>query len=84
MRWEMPAQVFPPGSFGPCAIAGEKFTAVSGARVAPASNRVFHFQYSACFERRFEPSDSAAMIQQAARRGSMLVGRSTAAMPQEI
>jgi hypothetical protein len=40
-RWEIPAQVFPPESFGPCAIAGDKFTAVSKARLAPASNRVF-------------------------------------------
>jgi hypothetical protein len=37
----MPGQVFPPESFGPCAIAGEKFTAVSKARAAPASNKVF-------------------------------------------
>jgi hypothetical protein len=31
----------PPEGFVPCAIAGEKFTAVSKARVAPASSRVF-------------------------------------------
>ena len=36
-RWEMPGQVFPPESFGPCTIAGEKFAAVRKARVAPAS-----------------------------------------------
>jgi hypothetical protein len=28
----MPGHVFPPESFGPCAIAGEKFTAVSKAK----------------------------------------------------
>jgi hypothetical protein len=39
-RCEVPAQVFPPEGFGSCAIAGEKFTAVSKASVAPASNRV--------------------------------------------
>ena len=38
--WEIPAQVFPMESFGPCAIAGAKFTTVSKATVAPAS-RVF-------------------------------------------
>jgi len=37
----MPAHVFPPEGFGSCAIAGKKFTAVSKASVAPASNRVF-------------------------------------------
>jgi len=40
-RWEMPCHVFPPESFGPCAIAGEKFVAVSKASAAPASNKVF-------------------------------------------
>ena len=40
-RWEIPAQVFPMESFGPCAIAGAKFTAVSKATVAPASSRGF-------------------------------------------
>ena len=38
---EIPAQVFPLESFGPCAIAGAKFTAASTATVAPASSRVF-------------------------------------------
>jgi hypothetical protein len=65
-RWEMPGQVFPPESFGPCAIAGEKFTAVSKARVAPASDRVFISVTPYMFERRFEPRDSAAMIQRTA------------------
>jgi hypothetical protein len=37
----MPAQVLPPEGFGPCAIAGKVFTAVSKARVALASNKVF-------------------------------------------
>jgi hypothetical protein len=37
----MAAQVFPPEGFGSCAIAAERFTAFSEARVAPASNRVF-------------------------------------------
>src|SRR5262249_50140790 len=36
-----PGPVFPLDSFGPCAIAGAKFTAVSKATVAPASSRVF-------------------------------------------
>jgi hypothetical protein len=40
-RCETPAKVFPPEGFGSCAIAGEKFTAVSKASVAPAGNRVF-------------------------------------------
>jgi len=40
MRWEIPAQEFPPESFGACAIAGAKFAAVSKATVAPASSRV--------------------------------------------
>jgi len=39
--WEIPARVFPMESFGPCAIAGAKFTAVSKATVAPARSRVF-------------------------------------------
>jgi hypothetical protein len=37
----MPAQVFPPEGFGSCAIAAERFTALSKATVTPASNRVF-------------------------------------------
>jgi hypothetical protein len=41
----MPAPVFPPESFGPWAIAGAKFTAVSKATVARASSSV-SFQYS--------------------------------------
>ena len=40
--WEIPAQVFPLESFGLCAIAVAKFTAVSKATVAPASSRVFN------------------------------------------
>jgi hypothetical protein len=40
-RCEIPAQVFPPKGFGSCAMAGEKLTAVSKARVALASKRVF-------------------------------------------
>jgi hypothetical protein len=39
-RWEIPAQAFPPESFGSCAIAGEKFTTVSKATVAPAIRSV--------------------------------------------
>jgi hypothetical protein len=60
-RWEMPAQVLPPENAGSCAIAGEKFTAVNKARVAPASNRVFISVLRMVFER-FEPSDLAAVI----------------------
>ena len=40
-RCEIPAQVIAPEGFGSCAIAGEKFTAVSKATVAPARSRVF-------------------------------------------
>jgi hypothetical protein len=65
-RWEMPAQLLPPESFGPCAIAGEKFTAVSKASVAPASNRVFIAVLRVFFERKFKPRDSAATIQRTA------------------
>ena len=64
-RWEIPAQVFPPESFGPCAIAGVKSTAVNKARVAPVSNRVFISVLRMC-QRKFEPSDSAAMVQRSA------------------
>src|ERR1700722_14203532 len=39
--WESPTQVYPLESFGPCAMAGAKFTAVSKATVAPASSRGF-------------------------------------------
>src|SRR5277367_1797593 len=41
MGWEMPGQVFPPESFGPWAIEGERLTAASKTRVEPASNRLF-------------------------------------------
>jgi len=64
-RWEMPGQVFPPESFGPCAIAGERFTVASKARVTPASNRVFIsiLRDIGCG---FEPADPAALIQRTA------------------
>jgi hypothetical protein len=64
-RWGMPAQVFPLENFGPCAIAGEKFTSVSKAKVASASNRVF-ISVLPRFERKFEPSDAAAVIERTA------------------
>jgi hypothetical protein len=51
----MPAEVLLPESFVPCAIAGEKFTAVSKATVAAASNRVFILALRMC-QREFEPS----------------------------
>jgi hypothetical protein len=58
----MPAQLLPPESCGPCAIAGERLTMASKARPAPASNRV-SFQYSVTLSVEFEPADPAAMIQ---------------------
>src|ERR1700719_2935929 len=75
-RWEMPGQVFPPKSFDPCAIAGERFMAASKARVVLASKSVFIsvLRDIGCG---FEPADPAALIQRAA---AMAVGRFTDAM----
>jgi len=42
---DMPGQTLSSDGFGACAIAGTRFTVVSNASVAPASNRV-SFQYS--------------------------------------
>jgi hypothetical protein len=56
LDWEMPGQVFPPESFGPCAIEGERPTAVSKTRVEPASSRLF-MSVLRDTEREFEPVD---------------------------
>src|SRR5215813_881829 len=40
-RREMPGQALSSDAFGPCAIAGAKFTAVSNATVAAASSSIF-------------------------------------------
>ena len=64
-RWEMPGQVFPPESFDPCAIAGERFMAASKARVVLASKSVF-ISVPRDIGCGFEPADPAALIQRTA------------------
>jgi hypothetical protein len=61
----MPGQVFPPESFDPCAIVGERFTAASKASVVPTSNRVF-ISVLRDIGYGFEPADPAALIQRTA------------------
>jgi hypothetical protein len=39
--WDIPVEVLPLECFGPWAIAGAKFTALSKATAAPPSSRVF-------------------------------------------
>ena len=61
----MPGQVFPPESFGPCAIEGERLTAASKTRVEPASNRLF-MSVLRDTEREFEPVDPAPIFRRTA------------------
>jgi hypothetical protein len=70
-RREMPAQVFPPEGFGSCAIAAERFTALSKAKVAPASNRVF----ISVLRTAVSPFNSARQIDR--RRASQRFGEAT-------
>jgi len=56
----------------PCAIAGVKYHGgQQGQSRAGEANR-FSFHHSVCVERKFEPSDSAAMIQRTAASRSMM------------